>query len=150
MKTIRVREAKPRDLGLFRKLQGEFFDDPENSGAVAQNNSEFFDTLFHTLVESDDGFILFVAEKGMIVVGPVHTDAKLRFNKLGNIWTAVVSADSRDLGIEMALFVEAKKLAMDKGYDGLSFASPSVGTWSEVAEDSGFEPLMIHYLLELD
>ena len=53
------------------------------------------------------------------------------------------------MGIEDILIDTAKQVTRDMGYGGITFASPSVGKWIDAVEGSGFEPFMIHYVLDL-
>jgi ribosomal protein S18 acetylase RimI-like enzyme len=153
MKTIRVREAKARDLGLFRKLQAEFSDDPDNANTLVkyeEETHEFFDSLFNMYVESDNGFVLFVGEWGMIVVGALRGEAKFQMGSVANVWFAYVSEEGRDAGIEEALFKEALSRVKDQGYNGITFGTPTVGQWTEVAESHGLSPFMLNYSREFD
>jgi len=151
MKKIRVREAKPRDLGLFRKLQAEFSADPDNEGTLVKyepETYEFFDGLFNLYVEDDSGFILFVGEWGMIVAGALRAEAKFKMGDVANIWFAFVSTEGRDSGIEEALFEETMKRLQEQGYNGVTFGTPTVGKWTEVAENFGFNPFMLTFSKE--
>ena len=144
---IRVRDAKPRDLGLFRKLLSDSFSDEENAGLLVESSEEtmvFFDELFKSAI-----FVLFVADKGMLMVNETQSPATFKMGKLASIMSAYVTPDARDEGIENALFLEAKKRVTDLGYNGLIFATPSVGTWQETAENFGLEPFMLHMSTEL-
>ena len=151
MKTIRVREAKSRDLGLFRKLQAEFSEDPDNANTLVkyeEDTHEFFDELFNMYVESDNGFVLFVGEWGMIVAGALRTEAKFQMGDVAAVWFAYVSKEGRDQGIEEALFEEMIKRIQEQGYNGITFGTPAVGAWTEVAEKHGLNPFMLSYARE--
>lgn len=147
MKQIRVREARERDLGLFRKLQAEFAEDPENEGTLVkyeEENCEFFDALFNMYVDSSHGFVLFVAEWGMIVVGALRSEAKFKMGDIANVWFAYVSQAGQKNGIEEALFEAAIEKVKEQGYNGITFGTPSVGKWVEVAESHGLTPFMLN------
>jgi GNAT superfamily N-acetyltransferase len=132
---------------LFRKLLSDSFDDPENEGLLVANSEDtmaFFDELFKSAV-----FVLFVADKGMILVSETQSPATFKMGKLASVMAAYVTPDAKDQGIEKALFAEAKDRVESLGYNGLIFATPSVGTWQATAEEVGFEPFMLHMSLEL-
>ena len=149
---MRVRDAKARDIGLFRKLQAEYFADPENEGLLVEpdeRSAEFFDALFNTCVEEDEGIALFVSDTGMLVASPLVTPTSLKPGRTANIWFAHVSEKARDTGVEEALFAEVKKRLTELRFDAVMFSTPSVGKWVAVAEEEGFEPFSLQHLLKL-
>lgn len=149
---IRVREGKLSDKGLFRKLQKQYLNDPENEGVLLADTAEsetFCDSMFTVAVESEGGFVLFVADKGVVVVTEMTTPGTFKMGKMALIWLAYVSLDGRDQGIEEALFKATVELTKALGYDGVTFSAPSVGKWVEVAEENEFSPFMLHQVKDL-
>lgn len=151
---IRIRDAKDRDLGLFRKLLDEFLTDPDNENFLVEADSDetkfYFDEMFKTSVDLDDSFVIFVADKACLAACSLRAGVKFKQGFVATIWMAHVSKDVRDEGIEEALFKEAKKRLNSLGFDAITFASPSVGKWVETAEEIGFEPFMLHQILKLE
>ena len=137
---------------MFRKLQEEALDDAENADLLVENSpetKEFFDQLFNTAVSDPFGFALLVADKGMILVTEAQTVASFKLGKIASITAAFVSPGGREMGIEKALLKAARERAADLGYDGITFSTPAVGTWSDEAESEGFAPFMLHFVSQL-
>jgi len=122
LKKIRVRKAKERDIGLFRKLWGQLLEQNTEQGSIIVPNSnllslseEYFNLYVNNIYE---GIVLFVADKGVLMWG--ETNSLLEY-KPGNLvvgWGFYVVPDSSD-EIEKALFSYAENWAREKGYDGV-------------------------------
>lgn len=71
LKTIRVREAKPRDVGLFRKLWTQFLYGQKEQGSVRDEKAlGLYEHLFHLYMSKEaEGIVLFVADKGVLMWG---------------------------------------------------------------------------------
>ena len=142
LKKIRVREAKLRDIGLFKKLWQAGIDEfTSGKGTTA-----FFEELFNKYVETDNGFVLLVADKGVLVAG--ETDAQFESaGTIAQIWGVYVSKDFRDQGIELAMINEAKLKFKALGYSIVALATFSAQEITEVIIEAGFKPLMVHHIL---
>jgi ribosomal protein S18 acetylase RimI-like enzyme len=152
LKNIRVREAKPRDVGLFKKLWGEYLNDPENANLLVawdETSQAAFERVFNNIVENEEGFVFFVADKALMLVSYWEESVSFKAGKIAQILGAYVRPDARDRGIEQALLNAAKDRLESEGFGAMTIAAPSVGTWVEVAEELEFKPFMLHQVLEL-
>jgi ribosomal protein S18 acetylase RimI-like enzyme len=139
---IRVRDAKPRDLGLFRKLLSDSFSDKENEGLLVIGDEKtiaFFDELFKSAIA-----VFFVADKGMLMLSENLSPASFKVGKLASVMASYVTPDARDQGIEEALLGAAVDRSKELDFGGITFSTPSVGKWQSVSEDLEFEPFMLH------
>jgi GNAT superfamily N-acetyltransferase len=144
---IRVRDSKPRDLGLFRKLLSDSFADEENEGLLVdgdENTMSFFDELFKSAVA-----VFFVADKGMLMLSENRSPASFKLGKVASVMAFYVTTDARDQGIEEALLSAAVNRAKELDFGGLTFSTPSVGKWQTVSEELEFEPFMLHAIRSL-
>lgn len=73
LKRIRVRKAKIRDIGLFKKLWIKLLDKQSLEGSIVLSNEktmDFYEKLFNAYVEGIlEGIVLFVADKGVLMWG---------------------------------------------------------------------------------
>ncbi len=93
LKKIRVREAKFRDLGLFKKLWAGLLEQQEKEGSHIVANEQslcLYEGLFRAYVEQGmEGFVLFVADKGVLMWG--ETNAPLDYGgKAAMVWGCYV------------------------------------------------------------
>jgi GNAT superfamily N-acetyltransferase len=131
----------------------ESLDDPENVDLLVKNSPEtveFFDQLFKEAVDNPFGFVLFVADKAVIAITEVQSVVSFKLGTVASITALFVSKDGRGEGVEEILLEAAKTRAVDLGYGGIVFSTPTVGKWSDVAETNGFEPFMLHYVAKLN
>ncbi len=145
LKKIRVREAKPRDLGLFRKLWQECIDE----STYGPGTMPIFEELFNACVEADNGFVLLVADKGILIAG----EAEAQFESASpaaQIWGIYVAKGARDKGVASAMLEEAKLRFKTLGHSAAAIAlSPNQEVVAAV-EKAGFKPFMTQYVLNAE
>lgn len=140
LKKIRVREAKARDIGLFKKLWQDGIEESDSG----KGSTVFFEELFDQYVESGEGFILLVADKGVLIAG----EAKTQFEAVGTIaqiWGIYVSKDFRGQGIELAMLNEAKSKLKSQGHATVALAIRPDQEIVEAVGEAGFRQLMSYY-----
>lgn len=119
-KKIRVREAKSRDIGLFRKLWTAFLTENEKNGAIvraSEKNVAVYERLFNLYVEGKAaGVVLFVADHSVLMWGdggsPFEATAKV-----AQAWGTYVKEDKRKTGIAKAMRTEALKKLHALGFE---------------------------------
>ena len=122
LKKIRIRKAKSRDIGLFRKLWISLLKKNVEEGSIIIPTSEamaMYETMFDRIVDGDlDGIVLFIADKGVLMWGPNESLFEYSPGNLVFAWGHYVVPDSLE-GIEEALLKEAEIWAREKGYSGI-------------------------------
>jgi hypothetical protein len=141
MKKIRVRAAKERDIGLFRKLWKELLDQNVNNGSIISSDKkslELFEFLFNSYVEQTlEGTVLFVGEKGILMWGEPASTIQYSKGKVVAAWGHYVSPDDTE-GVEEALLTRAEAWAKEKGFSGVAgqfYTDPPEGfePWATIA-----------------
>lgn len=73
LKRIRVREAKIKDIGLFRKLWLRLLEEQSKRGSlikISQKTINFYENLFNLYIDKQyKGIVLFVADRGILMAG---------------------------------------------------------------------------------
>lgn len=125
LKKIRVRAAKPRDIGLFKKLWGDFLKEQETLGSMikgSERNLDIFTTIFTKYVEEKDyeGVALFIGEVAVLMAGDNGTQAELTIgHKPANVWGIYVAPDQRGKGLGVKLYEEGFKQLKAMGFDAV-------------------------------
>jgi hypothetical protein len=115
LKKIRVREAKARDIGLFKKLWGEML---EKQDSVIENDSGLYEDLFNAYVDGKlNGVVLFVADKAVLMWGG-HVSPLKYPNKPVVAWGMYATGDSAE-AIEVALKKHAVEWSKKNDYESL-------------------------------
>jgi len=122
LKKVRIREAKERDLGLFRKLWKAFLTEQRERGAAMlpnDHNMEMFDGLFNLYVveKSFKGFILFVGEQAVLMAGNPGNIFETSLGEVAYGWGAYVAPEYRGKKIGKELYAAAKEKIMEMGFD---------------------------------
>jgi GNAT superfamily N-acetyltransferase len=123
MKKIRVREAKPRDRGLFKKLWKLYLEEEHERGGVVlptDENVEVAATLFDRYLGEDfDGVVLFVADKAVLMYGDAGMFYKTSLGKVATPWGIYVDPEVRNLSVATELTKAAVEKLTALGFDHL-------------------------------
>ena len=129
LKKIRVREAKPRDIGLFKKLWREFLIEQQQMGSVvvgdSDRNLEIFTNIFRMYVDPDvpedakyDGIVLFISEVAVMMAGDPGTNIEMSIaHKPANVWGLYVVPDQRGKALGLKLYQDGFKRLKEMGFD---------------------------------
>jgi GNAT superfamily N-acetyltransferase len=158
-KKIKVREAKPGDRNLFKKLWLEYLQESyENSRSDVlpiEENIEVFAHIFDQYIDKESGFdgiVLFIAEDAILMWGTQGAPAlKTHWEKIANGWGTYVREAARGKGYSTKIREVAKSKLKDMGFDvvlGTAVDSNESGVNSGV--NAGFEPHSKLYILKLD
>ena len=119
---LRVREAKPRDLGLFKKLWVQFMENQQAYDAdvgVTERNIELYCNMFdHFVNNPEDGIVLFIGENAVLMWGSAG-DSPFETNcgRTATAWGVFVEDKLRGKGAGDLLRQHAKKVLYDRGFD---------------------------------
>jgi hypothetical protein len=131
LKRIRVREAKARDIGLFKKLWGEML---EKQDSVIESDSGLYEDLFTAYTEGRlDGIVLFVADRGVLMWGSPVSPLKYPDNPVV-AWGMYAFGDAAE-AIEGALKEHARDWAKEN-YESLLVQVPGASSGMD-----GLEPV---------
>jgi ribosomal protein S18 acetylase RimI-like enzyme len=127
LKHIRVREAKPRDIGLFKKLWSAYLKEQSELGNLVEAsdfNLEVYANIFKMYIDPNheaplDGAVLFVADKGVIMWGSPGASLETKLGVLAQGWGQYVTPDARQSGIATAMVAEMIKKLRERGFDTL-------------------------------
>lgn len=148
LKKIRVREAKLRDVGLFKKLWAESLQQGAKAGSIVAATERTLDAyvkLFNVYVEGDyEGIVLFVADKGVLMWGCAGSPMDYSAGRMITDWGFYATSESSE-DIQRALLEHALGWATDHKFNGIL---------TEVHGDSkhpaGFEPVLTVLYKALD
>lgn len=114
LKTIRVREARPRDIGLFRKLWTQLLAMQREQGSSRDVKAlSLYEHMFNLYLSKEaDGIVLFVADKGVLMWG-AHGPLDVYTEKTVAAWGDY--SDGRP-EIKAALINHAEDWARASGY----------------------------------
>lgn len=120
-KKIRIREAKARDLGLFRKLWKAHLELNEKNGSVVcptDKNLATLETLFeHYVGGGMQGVVLFIADYAVFMAGDGPA-ADFNCGKTAHLWGCYVEP-GKEVGEQ--LVNEGLKRLKDKGFNTAVF-----------------------------
>lgn len=126
VKKIRVREAKARDLGLFRKLWAEFLQDQAGKGAKVADSARslrFFEKLFDIYAAGAfEGTVLLVADKGILMWGDAGSPVEYKDGKTAMAWGSYVVPVENEAAIYEALETKAIEVLLEQGFKGVTRA----------------------------
>lgn len=157
MKKIRVRKAKERDLGLFRKLWKPYMEEENGGGNPVQGsdrNVAFYEQLFKKYTSGEwPGCCLFVGEDGVLLWGyggqrPLDLDWDAA--RLAHGWGVYVRPESRKNGISRALYEAGREEMRQLGFErvmGEINLNNEAGV--RAAEEGGFRPHSVIALMDL-
>lgn len=118
---IRVRNGKPRDLGLFLSMWRKYLENEyaQGSGVPATDeNMEVYCDIFNLYVSGEEpGVVLFVAECAVFMFGTAGT-SRLQSERdpVANGWGVYVDPDHQGQGIADALYTQAHKQLKELGF----------------------------------
>lgn len=129
LKKARVRTAKPRDVGLFKKLWMQYLEEQTKQGGLvipSLDNVEVFANIFKMYVDPDmpeearfDGVVLFVGEVAVLMWGESGSAATTEMGKTAYAWGIYIVPDQRGNGLSDKLQQEARKRLKEMGFDSL-------------------------------
>jgi len=126
VKKIRVREAKARDVGLFRKLWADFLQDQAGKGAKVADSArslKFFEKLFEIYVMGAyEGTVLLVADKGILMWGDAGSPIEYKDGKTAMGWGEYVVPVENEAEIRDALETKAIEILREQGFKGVTRA----------------------------
>ena len=124
IKNPRVRVAKPRDVGLFRKLWKLFLEEQKEMGGVIlpnEQNLEIFTNLFKIYTDPDpeeeaklDGVVLFIGEVAVMMWGDPDVPIETTLGKTAYAYGIYVLPDNRQQGLSNLLHEEPYKIVTGK------------------------------------
>lgn len=120
---IRVRDAKPRDIGLFKKLWLDNLKENEKAGSIVattEKNLAMIEATYNLYTSGElDGFALFVGDYGVLLAGATGAAVEHNCGKTAMLWGMFVREDKRKGGVATALVEEAKKRLKVTGFDSV-------------------------------
>lgn len=122
-KRIKIRRAKPGDLGLFKKLWKEYLSDEKllSVGGVppTDHNMEVFEHIFNAYVSGEfEGVVLFHAEDAVLMWGdPGGQIFESNYGRQAQGWGTYVKESARKKGISMALQRKAVNILKNMKFD---------------------------------
>lgn len=120
MAKVRVRKAKERDKGLFRKLWQRFMEDNfEMDGLIlpTKNNLDVANFYFDKYVSGEaEGIVLFVANDAVLMWGDDLSPIETRLEKSAQGWGVYVAPERRRQGVSMVIREEGKKMLRNMGF----------------------------------
>jgi GNAT superfamily N-acetyltransferase len=126
LKNIRVREAKARDRGLFRKLWKKFMEEQAGKGELIlpnEKNLDFYTSLFNLYVSGEvQGTVLFVADQAVSMWGDQVSYLDQKPGRGASCWGMYVEPENRRRGISNAFHEKAKEILAAQGFDFCSTA----------------------------
>lgn len=114
LRNIRVRPAKLRDLGLFRKLWTQLLAAQATQGSLRDTKSmALYELLFNQYIEQKlNGTVLFVADQGVVMWGD-HGPMDVYKEKTVAAWGDFSNGNPF---IKAALLEKAEEWAKSQGY----------------------------------
>lgn len=114
LRNIRVRPAKMRDLGLFRKLWTQLLEAQARQGSLRDAKAmTLYELLFNQYLEQKlNGTVLFVADQGVLMWGD-HGPLDVYKEKTVAAWGDFSNGNP---SIKAALLEKAEEWAKDQGY----------------------------------
>ena len=120
IKNVRVREARDRDIGLFRKLWLSLLTAEAEKGSIIapEESIELYETLFNAYVSGTfEGTVLFVADKAVLMWGTTALALRHTPGRLLTAWGMHVEPEAPE-GVSKALSEAAETWAKEHGFDG--------------------------------
>jgi GNAT superfamily N-acetyltransferase len=159
LKRIRIREATPRDRGLFKKLWKKFLAESYEKGDVVlptDSNVEFYASLFDQYTNPNvdfNGVVLFVADVAVLMFGDDGSPLELSIGNHIAGWGLYVEPEHRRKGISTLLYKAAFEKSKELGFEvmlgGYLRDNPDAkGALAKATED-GFQELTTSIFYEL-
>lgn len=140
VKKLRVRDAKPTDGGLFRKLWIKYLEEQHQKGnhiLPNDHNMDLFEKLFNLYVSDTwDGIVLFIADKAVLMWGEVPQEFEHNLGRFANGWGTYVDEAIRERGASKLLREAAFDKLREKGFESVQGA---VLTGDGVSEGSVYD-----------
>lgn len=147
LKKIRVREAKPRDIGLFKKLWKDFLVEQQSLGSIVKGDSdrtnEVYSNVFNMYVGEEpsyQGVVLFIGEIAVVMAGDNGIDAEFTIGtRPANVFGVYVAPDHRGKGLATKLYEEAFKRLKTMGFDAVygTIINDNVGSVKTLEKAAG-------------
>jgi GNAT superfamily N-acetyltransferase len=149
---IRVRDARPRDIGLFRKLWIQYLNESIKAGALVTANDKTlatYEALFEHYVTGElPGIVLFVADKAVLVAGaPISSFDYTQPTAFG--WGLYVETDARRQGVATEMVKVAKEKLKERGFTVVNFIVLNNEGGLEFATKIGGEAQSANFVGEL-
>jgi len=121
-KKIKIRDAKPRDVGLFNKLWKAYLESNEKLGAAittSDRNLAMPQFLFEQYVSRKlSGIVLFVADYAVLMAGEGASPIDYNCGKVAIIWGVHVQ-DGKDDGVGAEIVQTALRMLKQQGFDSI-------------------------------
>jgi ribosomal protein S18 acetylase RimI-like enzyme len=130
LKKIRIREAQPRDVGLFKKLWMKLLESQHEAGSPIlpnEHNLEVAVGLFNMYVDADrpdefrkDGVVLFVSDAAVLMWGDMCLPYQVSIgDKVAYGWGHYVDPEYRGKGIMDKMLDETLERLKSMGFDAI-------------------------------
>jgi GNAT superfamily N-acetyltransferase len=120
-KKVRVRDSKPRDVGLFRKLWKLYLAENEKDHSIVSCTDKSVaatETMFNAYTSKESpGMVLFVGDYAILMAGEIPAPVDYNCGKTVMLWGIFVQADHRRTGVATALVKEARMRLKSDGAD---------------------------------
>ena len=151
---MRVRMARPYDLGLFRRLWTEYLVESEKQGSMVlanYGNLELFEKMFNDYTTGKKrGVVLFHAHDAVLMWGEGNGSMfSLTLGDVAEAWGGYVSPEKRGLGIGGEMYKVAVKRLRKMGFDHIGGLVQSNMSAVATAGSAGFKPSGQLYLISL-
>lgn len=129
LKKPRVRLAKPRDIGLFKKLWRLYLEEQTENGSLllpVEENVDVFANIFRMYIDptipedaQKDGVVLFISDVAFIMWGDSGDMVKTKLGRTAYLWGVYVKPEYRRKGLSEMLHKEAMKHLLSMGFESL-------------------------------
>lgn len=123
-KKVRIRDGKPRDVGLLSKLWKAYLESNEMAGSVvcsSERNLASPAIMFERYVNNEsNGVVLFIADYAVFMAGESPAPIDYSCGKTATLW-GVYTEPGRD--VKDQLIAEGFKKLKEKGFDMVLFTS---------------------------
>jgi GNAT superfamily N-acetyltransferase len=155
VKKIRVRVAKERDLGLFRKLWREFLVEHYEVGSkvLVDENMPLFEQIFNMYVSGEEkGVVLFVGECAVAMWGtPGEMSIRTELDPIATGWGIYVQPDQRGEDISTKFLEVARDKLKELGFKVITDSALIDEKYVTAnAEKFGYKLFQRTYIYELD
>lgn len=123
-KKVRIRDAKPRDVGLLKKLWKAYLESNETAGSVVCSSEQNLASpaiLFERYVSNEsNGVVLFIADYAIFMAGESSAPIDYTCGKTATLWGIYVQPGH---DVKDQLIAEGFKKLKEKGFDTVLFTS---------------------------
>ena len=151
-KKPRVRTAKARDKGLFRKLWMKFLEDNAAAGypmTASKQNLDAYTNVFERYVNNElEGIVLFIAQNAVVMAGADGSPIEHVYEKPAQGWGIYVDPDRREDGLGSILIAEVVKRLKSLGFSHLIGSTTGQNVASDMnMQKAGFKELPIKSMI---